>query len=505
MNDIRGQCDLVIAGPGTGKTYGMIEEITKKLPFLDPNRFLAAVTYTNAAAEVIHTRLQENFLIPNNVFIGTTHSFFNKFILRPYSQIFDLAPSETMFIDGINIKKSFSGENAYLRERSFKNGIANDLAKEGIICHDKTVQFSRDLIRRKTVLNEIANRLQMVFIDEYQDANAAQGEIFEALASTKKISMYFVGDPEQYIYSFGYRKSLLTGKTPEFENIPIMKLKSTFDNTYQTKIENRRSNEIIVTFINNFNSQTKQRASDLHEQGDIFFINSQDIQEIISKFNELCDSKEEDLKILDRLFLSYANETIGSVADKNDLRHISNDQIATNRLVRECLKYVAASRGKSQRAIRTQKELNLIEWRKFGLRLIKEILNNPALTKENLELFISKELQLGIDEQKNCQRMYERLINACQTRNKLNHNYYSTIHKAKGLEADAVLVICESEKKLQKWLEKDPGRRFADKDDQCRLGFVAFSRARKILCIGCLKKVDNPDLIFKDLKVAIMN
>ena len=48
---------FVIAGPGAGKTHGMVNKIEESIGALNPCRQLAAVTYTNAAAEVIRHRL----------------------------------------------------------------------------------------------------------------------------------------------------------------------------------------------------------------------------------------------------------------------------------------------------------------------------------------------------------------------------------------------------------------------------------------------------------------
>ncbi|ARA96693.1 3'-5' exonuclease [Geobacillus thermodenitrificans] len=70
-------------------------------------------------------------------------------------------------------------------------------------------------------------------------------------------------------------------------------------------------------------------------------------------------------------------------------------------------------------------------------------------------------------------------------------DYHLTIHKSKGLQADAVLVIAGNKKELMKWLETDVETRLADKQDTCRVGYVAFSRAKEFLCIACLEKVDS--------------
>jgi len=83
-------------------------------------------------------------------------------------------------------------------------------------------------------------------------------------------------------------------------------------------------------------------------------------------------------------------------------------------------------------------------------------------------------------------------------------NQYSTIHKAKGLDADAVLVVAEKYEHFLKWFETDPKERYADKSDQCRLGFVGFSRAKELLCIACLQDIRDFKTRLKEFDVEII-
>ncbi|MDO8367670.1 MAG: 3'-5' exonuclease, partial [Saprospiraceae bacterium] len=64
--------------------------------------------------------------------------------------------------------------------------------------------------------------------------------------------------------------------------------------------------------------------------------------------------------------------------------------------------------------------------------------------------------------------------------------FYSSIHTAKGLEASCVLVLAKTNNELQTWLTFDAITNL--KNDNFRLGYVAFSRARKLLCFACLQK-----------------
>jgi DNA helicase-2/ATP-dependent DNA helicase PcrA len=71
---------------------------------------------------------------------------------------------------------------------------------------------------------------------------------------------------------------------------------------------------------------------------------------------------------------------------------------------------------------------------------------------------------------------------------------YSSIHSAKGLEATSVLVIAYSNNELKKWLDFEAANN--ELDDDFRLGYVAFSRARDMLCIACLEQISQ-DLVKK--------
>ncbi len=70
------------------------------------------------------------------------------------------------------------------------------------------------------------------------------------------------------------------------------------------------------------------------------------------------------------------------------------------------------------------------------------------------------------------------------------HNFHSSIHKAKGLEAECVLVVAKTVNELQKWFETEFEERCKDKNDTCRIGFVGFTRAKEILCIACKASIN---------------
>lgn len=72
---------VVIAGAGSGKTTVLTERIRFLLKQGAPSNKIAAITFTNMAAEEMRQRLSEVDGI-NDVFIGTIHSFANKYVKR---------------------------------------------------------------------------------------------------------------------------------------------------------------------------------------------------------------------------------------------------------------------------------------------------------------------------------------------------------------------------------------------------------------------------------------
>jgi len=99
---------LVLAGPGTGKTYTIIKRLQAMiLKGIQPERILC-MTYSRAGADEMRKRvLKELDESNNNIEIHTFHSFCNK-IISEYSQEFDVPQSVQLIPDSI--------KRAYIKE-----------------------------------------------------------------------------------------------------------------------------------------------------------------------------------------------------------------------------------------------------------------------------------------------------------------------------------------------------------------------------------------------------
>src|SRR6185312_1653347 len=105
---------IVTACPGSGKTRVLIARVIRGLTELRSSRErIAALTFTNRAADEIHARLDEESIPDEQLWAGTIHAFALDRILRPY------APYD----DAIRIE--FSVADEFLSRRLL------DAAKEG--------------------------------------------------------------------------------------------------------------------------------------------------------------------------------------------------------------------------------------------------------------------------------------------------------------------------------------------------------------------------------------
>jgi DNA helicase-2/ATP-dependent DNA helicase PcrA len=486
---------MVIAGPGAGKTHDMVNRIVEAIPDLRPNRVLAAITFTNAATDSIRERLQDYLVqIPPNVFVGTNYSFFNQFILLPFASLFDYVGLDKIFLE-IEIRKIVDSICKNNRNFAFRNAVrkkvVNKFLREGKVPFEEIASVSAKLMETTQVCDVVCNRIQFLFKDEFQDTDTVQLKIFDAIRKGQKTVMYSVGDPEQYILGFTY--DLRGTKKPSFKNIPINKFAIDCN---ERKIDtNRRACEQVVEFTNNFHTSIKQ-VSDKgpSEHGGVFFIEDTDLDTTILRFIELTQAVIDSCEDSKRLFLGYENKTFDGFVEKYGLVPISNEHRRPKSLLSESLELISSATLLTAKDIRDEYNLEVIAYRKLGIKLLKALISSDVRTKDELISFINDGLKLRCQEGTvNLDSKLDRLIHLLfQESIACSNNFYSSIHKAKGLEAECVLVVSKGINKLKKWLTTDYEERCKDKSDTCRIGYVGFTRSKEILCIACREQVDSP-------------
>lgn len=500
---------LVIAGPGAGKTHGMVDEIIAALSDLKSNRHMAIVTYTNSATNNIKKRLGEKIQIPPNVFIGTTHSFLNRYIVIPYSGLIHNNINEELHflqcgMDEV-IERMFGTKIDYKEKNFHKKRVTESMHKKGFVTFDQTLNLAEKCFENERVKYLVSNRLQHLFVDEFQDSDNKMFGIIENLRKQKRTVIYCVGDPEQYIQSFSTSKKA-------FKNIPILKTsrKTTYDVTLNKT--NRRSDGSIVSFINHFskriyNDNTFEQSCYNKEAGEpvTFISQAADITLMLPQFFELCDKLN--VENNDRAILAKNNVVIDKASMALNNNVISPEKQSKPSMLNEIKDTILTSIDMSQSTFcesygKTPFDLKVIAV-KVARAIRDEVIQNEntfaTFLKNNFDLSINNQIPIKIDDLR--QRVAPKSLK--------DAIMVSNIHKFKGLESEAVLAVARNEKELNLWIETDTTAR--DEHDERatsdfpRLGYVAFSRARRLLCIACVEVIsDETKQKLCDLSVAII-
>lgn len=247
---------LIIAGPGSGKTFTLVERIVKLIQVkgIQPESILV-VTFTEKAARELTTRISNRLLELkidlnlNEMYLGTFHSICLR-ILEENQQYTRLKRSFTLydefdqqFLLYKKMKEFTEVENFHLlikEEQSRWNQtselliLLNKVTEEALTpeelkrAHDievaiigeclekyhqlleennaldfSTIQYEtlRLLENHPTVLLELQQKLQYLMVDEYQDTNTIQERILKLLMGEVQ-NLCVVGDDDQGLYRF---------------------------------------------------------------------------------------------------------------------------------------------------------------------------------------------------------------------------------------------------------------------------------------------------------------
>lgn len=234
---------LIVAGPGTGKTY----TITQRIAYLIrekgvfPEKLLA-ITFTNRAAVEMEDRLRR--LLPDikqRPNVCTFHSFCYRILIEQRNKeggrlpviiddddrkilILDVIHHLSMKYKNISLKKlelldrivkakqgmiqpgdNISGSNSSKDESVFRAAYETYerlLSTQGFLDYEDLVLHVVRLFKSNQKEKKIyQDRFEHIFVDEYQDLNLGQYSIIRALAPPAS-NLCVIGDPDQSIYGF---------------------------------------------------------------------------------------------------------------------------------------------------------------------------------------------------------------------------------------------------------------------------------------------------------------
>ena len=285
----------VVAGPGAGKTFWLVEHIKNVLQNstkLTYTSKISCITYTTVGAEEILNRLGEN---SDKIEVSTIHSFLYTNIIKPYVHLLKGEEGKILVnvkeMDGhfeniatqgkiINwqkqtnnmhfskhkkeVKKCLENLDWILKNDTFTlkprkshyRHISDYWIKEesfpyykqlywdeGIIHHEDVLYFSYKILEDyPIILEHISAKYPYMFLDEFQDTNPIQTEIIKWVGEAGTI-IGVIGDPAQSIYGFQ------GASREDFINFSL-------PNQKEYKIENnRRSGEKIIDLLNHIRKE----------------------------------------------------------------------------------------------------------------------------------------------------------------------------------------------------------------------------------------------------------
>lgn len=496
---------IVSASPGTGKTKTLVARAQKKLESMPMHKSLALITYTNSGADEISSRLHVD---EKDIFIGTIHRFCLEFILRPFSWIYKWDKPRIITFDELNefieintdinlgdspldelgkLKRLLNGE----LDTSVEWGNTESLEYIAELYFDflvskKAIDFNEILYKSYKIVSEnrfvsdsLANKFYEISVDEFQDTNIFQYEILKAINQAPICTFFMVGDEKQKIYKFaGAIDNAFENASHDFK-ATIENLDVTYRST--TNIINAYSS----LFLNHPKLENESKYKD--ENYKIIIretangnLNSY-IENTIAQLIEKCNATLSEIAILttswrDAFHISRAIRQKYHVVGLGALPHRSMNS-STFALIRCLSKFTFAPTIRNLRVIRRNVEFHALE--NNILFTEKEFTNsvNGLITKFK-ELDIQKTLLEGMELLKNVFEDVFRLDNSdiqeitnsidseeakawtlekyFKTVSGIDGITVNTIHQAKGLEYDIVIINGVSENRIpyQKLLER---------------------------------------------------
>ncbi|WP_143321586.1 ATP-dependent helicase [Clostridium sp. HBUAS56010] len=258
---------LVLAGPGSGKTFTITHRIHHLIHDLgvNPSNILV-ITFTKSAAGEMKERfeeLMEGKTAP--VSFGTFHAIFFRILKFAYrydarsivrdeqriqyikeemDQCRMEVEDEADFVSSVLSEiSSVKGEMIDLDHYYSKNcseeifkqlymGYEGRLRRAGLIDFDDMLVMCYELFtQRKDILEAWQKKYQYILIDEFQDINLVQYEVIRMLAAPEN-NLFIVGDDDQSIYRFrGAKPEIMLGFEKDYRDAKKVVLNVNFRST----------------------------------------------------------------------------------------------------------------------------------------------------------------------------------------------------------------------------------------------------------------------------------
>ncbi len=206
---------ITIAGPGSGKTHTTIARIVNQVnKGVDP-KGIVAITFTNAAAAEIASRLSMQIAHPLG-YVGTLHGWCLGLIqlhsgISGYKRgliVIDNDDAEALLKEKSDLMKYRGSLQRLIDIKSGRLKCGSVHTPEYLVLQayhrelraSNTIDFDQILEVGLKVIVALKGQVGVsyLFVDEYQDSGEMDAKIYQSIEAQK----FFVGDPDQAIYGF---------------------------------------------------------------------------------------------------------------------------------------------------------------------------------------------------------------------------------------------------------------------------------------------------------------
>ena len=447
---------LVIANAGSGKTSTLIEKIQRDANAITDHKVVAVMTFTNKATSEIKKRIQSN---NHNFYIGTLHSFVLQNVIIPFGR-------------EIGLSKECSPKMNYSVKSNCRAVLMNKFRESGEIgCYrDDNKNFFFELatfILEKSLAcaKFLYSKYAKFFIDEFQDCDRDMYKFFLKVNNRLHIPLFLVGDPKQSIYQWRGACPKIIDKVRENKNFKVKFLKRNF-----------RSKQQIQNFSNLFFQDCQRLFRKCDDNSSIIWVSAKkDWKQVLE--NTLNTSEIQNCALLRRTN-SDAENCLNKLKGLNQSFELMNKDPLNTIQDEDKWFYVAMAKQHFDPRYTFYNFLDDIPLVTDFIKIneLKNIFNSinihlgESKYRTDVHQLASK---LGFTVQESSLNTLIKAIN-----DKKSANFYKsrlpayicmTIHSAKGLEFDCVVVFPEDFN--------------IDVDEDLFLNYVAVSRAKKKLIL----------------------
>lgn len=258
---------LVLAGPGSGKTFVITQRVRHLIAEqgVDPRQILV-VTFSRAAAREMQDRFERfDLRITGRPTFGTFHSFFFGILRTAYGYRTDQVAGEEERMNIVmklirelriqtddmkNLALNILSEIALVKEERaelshyysvncpaelfrqlFSSYEAAIGALQKIDYEDMLLMTYELLSSRSEIRKALSQRYQWILVDEFQDISRLQYEIVRMIAGEKR-NLTIVGDDDQSIYRFrGAKPEIMLGFEKDYPEAKRVLLDINFRST----------------------------------------------------------------------------------------------------------------------------------------------------------------------------------------------------------------------------------------------------------------------------------